>query len=103
MIEAIEALDDWWPPTFSPVGLGRTRLAWSTIAVASQSTRCSTAASTSRSTERWSEGGLAVERVIGGAPCLWSRAAGEVPALGVGAVTDSSRETTAGVHEAMKV
>ncbi len=46
MIVAIEALDAWWPPTFSPDGLGRTRLAWWTIAVASQSTRRSTAATT---------------------------------------------------------
>ena len=43
MIVTIEALDAWWPPTFSPPGLGRTRLAWSTIAVESQSTRSSTA------------------------------------------------------------
>ena len=46
MIVAIEALDAWWPPTFSPDGLGRTRLAWCTIDVASHSTRCSTAART---------------------------------------------------------
>ena len=43
MIVTIEALDAWWPPTLSPLGLGRTRLAWCTIAVASHSTRCSTA------------------------------------------------------------
>jgi hypothetical protein len=46
MIVAIEALDAWWPPTFSPDGFGRTRLAWWTIAVASQSTRRSTAVTT---------------------------------------------------------
>ena len=46
MIVAIEALDAWWPPTLSPDGLGRTRLAWWTIAVASQSTRRSTAVRT---------------------------------------------------------
>src|SRR3954471_18419562 len=45
MIVTMLALDAWWPPTFSPVGLGRTRLAWSTIAVASHSTRCSTSRS----------------------------------------------------------
>ena len=39
MIVTIEALDAWWPPTFMPPGLGRTRLAWSTMAVASHSTR----------------------------------------------------------------
>jgi hypothetical protein len=27
MIDVIEALDAWWPPTLRPVGLGRTRLA----------------------------------------------------------------------------
>ncbi len=42
MIVTIEALDAWCPPTLSPSGLGRTRLAWSTIAVASHSTRSST-------------------------------------------------------------
>jgi hypothetical protein len=46
MIVAIEALEAWCPPTLSPDGLGRTRLAWCTIAVASQSTRRSTAART---------------------------------------------------------
>ena len=45
MIDTIEAQDAWWPPTFSPSGLGRTRLAWSTIAVDSHSTRSSTARS----------------------------------------------------------
>ena len=45
MIVTIEALDAWCPPTFSPAGLGRTRLAWSTIAVDSHSTRCSTSRS----------------------------------------------------------
>ena len=39
MIETIEALEAWWPPTLTPVSFGRTRLAWWTIAVASQSTR----------------------------------------------------------------
>ena len=48
MIDTIEALDAWWPPTFRPVGLGRTRLAWSTIAVDSHSTRCSIARRPSR-------------------------------------------------------
>ena len=48
----IDALDAWWPPTFSPVGLGRTRLAWWMIAVASHSTRCSTVFSTTSSSAR---------------------------------------------------
>jgi hypothetical protein len=43
MIVVIEALDAWCPPTLSPDGFGRTRFAWCTIAVASQSTRRSTA------------------------------------------------------------
>src|SRR3954452_15424076 len=47
MIVTREALDAWWPPTLSPSGLGRTRLAWCTMAVASHSTRCSTARRTS--------------------------------------------------------
>lgn len=42
MIDTIEALDAWCPPTLRPVGLGRTRLAWSMIAVESQSTRSCT-------------------------------------------------------------
>ena len=46
MIVTIDALDAWWPPTLSPDGSLRTRLAWCTIAVASQSTRRSTAATT---------------------------------------------------------
>src|SRR5580700_7536078 len=49
MIDTIEALEAWWPPTLRPDGLGLTRLAWSTIAIDSQSTRCSTDRSTSRS------------------------------------------------------
>ena len=28
MIDTIEAQEAWWPPTFNPVGLGRTRFAW---------------------------------------------------------------------------
>ncbi|SHN19220.1 hypothetical protein SAMN05443668_103556 [Cryptosporangium aurantiacum] len=46
MIVTIDALEAWCPPTFMPVGLGRARLAWSTIAVASHSTRSSTCRST---------------------------------------------------------
>ena len=49
MIVAMEALDAWCPPTLSPDGFGRTRLAWSTIAVASHSTRCSTVRAASSS------------------------------------------------------
>src|SRR3954468_22157820 len=45
----IEALDAWWPPTFTPDGFGRTRLAWCTIEVASHSTRRCTASSVARS------------------------------------------------------
>ena len=45
----IDALDAWWPPTFTPERFSRTRLAWWTIAVASQSTRRSIASSVSRS------------------------------------------------------
>src|SRR4051794_35036848 len=50
MMLAIEALEAWWPPTLTPLGFGRTRFAWCTIAIASQSTRRSTRSRTSRST-----------------------------------------------------
>src|SRR3712207_4321540 len=43
------ALLAWWPPTFTPLRFGRTRFAWCTMLVASQSTRCSTRLSVSRS------------------------------------------------------
>ena len=39
MIDTIDALDVWWPPTLTPSRLGRTRFASCTIAVASHSTR----------------------------------------------------------------
>ena len=45
----IDALDAWWPPTFTPERFSRTRLAWCTIAAASHSTRRSIALSVSRS------------------------------------------------------
>src|SRR3954452_10286119 len=45
MIDTSDADDAWCPPTFSPSGLGRTRLAWCTIDVASHNTRCSTSRS----------------------------------------------------------
>src|SRR5215208_7387196 len=45
----MDALDAWWPPTFTPERFLRTRFAWWTIAVASQSTRRWTASSVSRS------------------------------------------------------
>src|SRR5215208_2004903 len=45
----IDALDAWWPPTFTPERFSRTRFAWWTMAVASQSTRRWTASSVSRS------------------------------------------------------
>ena len=47
-MDTMDADDAWWPPTFRPPGLGRTRLAWCTIAVDSQSTWRSISASTSR-------------------------------------------------------
>jgi hypothetical protein len=50
--DTIEALEAWWPPTFTPERFGRTRLAWCTIAVASHSTRRWTRSSTSRSSAR---------------------------------------------------
>src|ERR1044072_4758393 len=49
MIDAIDADDAWWPPTFTPDGVLRTLLAWWTIEVASHSTRLSTAARRARS------------------------------------------------------
>ena len=48
MIDTIEADDAWWPPTFTPDGVARTRFAWWTMLVASQSTLDSTAASVAR-------------------------------------------------------
>src|SRR5918992_844085 len=45
----IDALDAWWPPTFTPERFSRTRLAWWTIAAESHSTRRSMALSVSRS------------------------------------------------------
>src|ERR671914_176127 len=45
----IDALEAWWPPTFTPERFSRTRLAWCTIAAESQSTRRSMALSVSRS------------------------------------------------------
>src|ERR687895_1650504 len=45
----IEALEAWWPPTFTPERFSRTRLAWCTIAADSHSTRRSIALSVSRS------------------------------------------------------
>src|SRR5918999_38255 len=45
----IDALDSWWPPTFTPERFSRTRLAWCTIAADSHSTRRSMALSVSRS------------------------------------------------------
>src|SRR3954454_13679141 len=49
MSDTIDALEAWWPPTLTPERLGRTRLAWCTIAVASHSTRRWTRSSSSRS------------------------------------------------------
>ena len=44
-----EALDAWWPPTFTPSPVSRSWLAASTIRVASQSTRRWISSRTSRS------------------------------------------------------
>src|SRR6478735_6919787 len=54
MTLTIDADDAWWPPTFTPDGVVRTRLAWCTIDVASHSTRRCSASRTS------SEGSVAV-------------------------------------------
>ena len=48
MIDTIDADEAWWPPTFIPGGLGRTRLAWWMIAVDTHSTWRSIWASASR-------------------------------------------------------
>ena len=48
MIETIDADEAWCPPTFIPPGLGRTRFAWSMIAVDSHSTWRSISPSVSR-------------------------------------------------------
>src|SRR4051794_12113185 len=50
MSDTIEALDAWWPPTFTPLRFSRTRFAWWTMLVASHSTRRWTRSSVSRST-----------------------------------------------------
>ncbi len=51
MMLTIEAEEAWWPPTFTPDSVDRTRLAWWTMLVASHSTRrCS-----SSSAARWGE------------------------------------------------
>ena len=47
--DTIDALEAWWPPTFTPLRFGRTRLAWWTIDAASQSTRRWISSSVSRS------------------------------------------------------
>src|SRR4051794_5444523 len=52
MMLAIDADDAWWPPTFTPLGVFRTRLAWCTMLVASHSTRRWTASRTSISVSR---------------------------------------------------
>ena len=49
MMSTIDAEDAWWPPTFTPLVFGRVRLAASTIAADSQSTRLATSRSTSGS------------------------------------------------------
>src|SRR5579859_2713620 len=52
MIDAIEADEAWWPPTLTPEGALRTRLAWWTIEVASHRTRSCTASSVASSVDR---------------------------------------------------
>ena len=47
MIETIDAHEAWCPPTFSPLGLGRMRLAWWIIAVDVHSTCAAISLSTS--------------------------------------------------------
>src|SRR3954452_2770279 len=47
--DTIEALDAWWPPTFTPERFSRTRFAWWTMLVASHSTRRWTRSSVCRS------------------------------------------------------
>src|SRR4051794_29506393 len=49
MMLTMEAVEAWWPPTLRPETLGRTRLAWSIIAIASHRIRDSTECSTVRS------------------------------------------------------
>src|SRR3954469_14885798 len=51
--DTIEALDAWWPPTFTPERFSRTRLAWWTMLVASHSTRRWTRSSVCRSISGW--------------------------------------------------
>src|SRR5215213_4655792 len=61
----IDALDAWWPPTLTPERFSRTRLAWWTIAVASQSTRRWTASRVSGSAAaRCGDGALVVGVVL---------------------------------------
>src|SRR6185312_8641679 len=45
MMLTIEAEEAWWPPTFTPDSVARTRLAWWIMLVASHSTRRWTASS----------------------------------------------------------
>src|SRR6202043_1903053 len=52
----IEALEDWWPPTFTPELFFRTRLACWTMAVASHRTR------------RWTRSSTSMSRSVPGAP-----------------------------------
>src|SRR3569833_3008478 len=49
MMLTMEAEEAWWPPTFTPEGVRRTRVAWWTMLVASHSTLRWTASRTSRS------------------------------------------------------
>src|SRR4051812_26060651 len=67
MTLAIDADDAWWPPTFTPLGVFRTRLAWCTMLVASQSTRRWTASRTSISVSRAGAVVLIVAGILPGA------------------------------------
>ena len=55
MMSTMEADEDWWPPTFTPVVFCRPRLAASTIAVANHSTRRETSRSTGWSVDEAGE------------------------------------------------
>src|SRR5918995_5671483 len=65
----IDALEAWCPPTFTPERFTRTRLAWWTIEVASQSTRRWTSSSTARSSCGCEEVGAATPRQRNGSGC----------------------------------
>ena len=73
MMPTIDADEASWPPTLTPEAVVRTLFAWCTMLVASQSTRCCTASSTS------SDDGVAIRRRP--SRCVW-HLAGEFKANG---------------------